>query len=481
MNKLLKFALFCTLSLTMAVGFTATASAATSGDYTYEVQADGTAQITGYNGAGGALTIPATVDGIPVTSVGSYIVISLEDTNAALNNTSVTSITFPDSVTSIGYRAFYYCAGITSVNFGSGLKEVGEQAFRRSPITSLNFPSGLTTIGGGAFDGFKGTTLVIPDSVTTLGTGAFSGTTVERVTLSKNITSIEASVFAYCRSLTDIVIPEGVTIIKDRAFYTCDSLVSVSLPSTVQTLSKSAFECCYSLTDINFPDGLTQIKESAFQECGALTAISLPDSITHIDNYAFRYCGGMSDVYYAGSEAQWNAIYMETKWNQGIEQSTIHYNSTGATAPVVETPVVTAPVATATATLSATNLQVNGSAVAAQAYMIDGNNYIKLRDLATMINGTAKNFEVTWNSDLKSIELQSGTAYTTAGSEMAMDGAQTTTATLSTSPIYVDGNLADLTAYNINDNNYFKLRDVMGLFDVEVGYDNTSNTATLTT
>ncbi len=135
----------------------------------------------------------------------------------------------------------------------------------------------------------------------------------------------------------------------------------------------------------------------------------------------------------------------------------------------------------ATATLSATNLQVDGEAVAVQAYMIDGNNYIKLRDLATMINGTENNFEVTWNSDFKSIELQSATSYTTTGSEMAMDGSQTTTATLSTSPIYVDGGLVDLTAYNISDNNYFKLRDVMGLFDVAVGYDSTSNTATLTT
>ncbi len=141
----------------------------------------------------------------------------------------------------------------------------------------------------------------------------------------------------------------------------------------------------------------------------------------------------------------------------------------------------TVSAATSTATLSATNLQVDGEAVAVQAYMIDSNNYIKLRDLATMINGTENNFEVTWNGDLGSIELQSGTAYTTAGGEMATDGAQTTTATLSTSPIYVDGNLADLTAYNINDNNYFKLRDVMELFDVAVGYDSASNTATLTT
>lgn len=479
MKKLLQFALFCTLALTMAIGFATTATAATSGDFSYEIQGDGTAQITGYNGAGGAITIPASVDGVPVTSVGSYIVISLEDTNSALNNTSVTSVTFPDSVTSIGYRAFYYCAGITSVNFGSGLKEVGEQAFRRAPITSLDFPSGLTTIGGGAFDGFKGTTIVLPDSVTTLGTGAFSGTTVESVTLSKNITTIEASMFAYC-PLTSIVIPEGVTIIKDRAFYHCANLVSISVPSTVKTMSKSAFEGCSTLTDINFPDGLAQINECAFQECGALTAISLPDSITHIDNYAFRYCGSLSDVYYTGSESQWNAIYTDSKWN-GIAQSTIHYNSAGTTTPVVETPVATAPVATATATLSATNLQVNGTPVAVQAYMIDGNNYIKLRDLAAMINGTAKNFEVTWNSDLKSIELQSTTAYTMAGSELAMDGANSVSATLSTSPIYVDGSLVDLTAYNISDNNYFKLRDVMGLFDVAVGYDSASNTATLTT
>ncbi len=151
--------------------------------------------------------------------------------------------------------------------------------------------------------------------------------------------------------------------------------------------------------------------------------------------------------------------------------------TTPVTLPDSTTPAAT----TATAVLSSTNLQVNGQAVAVQAYMINDNNYIKLRDLATMINGTGKNFEVTWNETLESIEMKSNSSYTSVGGEMATDGGQSVTATLTTSPIYLDGVLVELTAYNIADNNYFKLRDVMELFDVGVGYDDATETASLDT
>lgn len=130
---------------------------------------------------------------------------------------------------------------------------------------------------------------------------------------------------------------------------------------------------------------------------------------------------------------------------------------------------------------SPTKLTVNGVAVAADAYAINQNNYIKLRDLAYIINGTGKNFEVKWDGSKNAINLLSKTAYTPVGGELAKGDGQSKTATLATSAIYVDGVEKQLTAYVIGQNNYFKLRDVMQAFDVAVGYDGATGTATLDT
>ncbi|MDD3194140.1 MAG: WG repeat-containing protein, partial [Oscillospiraceae bacterium] len=136
---------------------------------------------------------------------------------------------------------------------------------------------------------------------------------------------------------------------------------------------------------------------------------------------------------------------------------------------------------TATAKPSPTKLMVNGKSVAANAYLIGQNNYIKLRDLAYLVNGTDKNFEVTWDGAKNAINLKSGTKYTTVAGDMAPASGGARTATRSSSTVYVDGMGRSLTAYTINGNNYFKLRDVMRVFDIAVGYDSATGTATLDT
>ncbi|MEG1878956.1 MAG: hypothetical protein RR211_04945, partial [Pseudoflavonifractor sp.] len=134
-----------------------------------------------------------------------------------------------------------------------------------------------------------------------------------------------------------------------------------------------------------------------------------------------------------------------------------------------------------TATPSATKLMVNGKAVSADAYLINQNNYIKLRDLATMINGTGKNFEVKWDGAKNAINLLSATGYTPAKGDMTPGDGKSKPATPSTSKIYVDGVEAPLKAYLIGQNNYFQLRDVMKTFNVYVGWDGATGTATLDT
>ena len=137
--------------------------------------------------------------------------------------------------------------------------------------------------------------------------------------------------------------------------------------------------------------------------------------------------------------------------------------------------------ATATASPSSAKVQINGKQVAFNAYSINDNNYFKLRDIAKVLSGTKKQFEVTWNGATKSIELKPNTAYTAVGGELVTGNAKQQTAKLSADTVYMNGNVASLTAYTINGNNYFKLRDLGKLLDFGVGWDNNSQTISIDT
>lgn len=130
--------------------------------------------------------------------------------------------------------------------------------------------------------------------------------------------------------------------------------------------------------------------------------------------------------------------------------------------------------ATATASPSSAKVQINGKQVTFDAYSINDNNYFKLRDIAKALSGTEKQFEVTWDGTTKSIELKPNTAYTAVGGELATGKAVKQTAKLSADTIYMNGNVASLTAYTINGNNYFKLRDLGKLLDFGVDWDGTA-------
>ena len=117
---------------------------------------------------------------------------------------------------------------------------------------------------------------------------------------------------------------------------------------------------------------------------------------------------------------------------------------------------------------------VNGKEVAFDAYTIDGSNYFKLRDLAYVLSGTEKQFEVGWDNASKTITLTSGQGYTANGSEMGAKSAGSKAAAVSASKLLIDGKEVALTAYTIDGNNYFKLRDIGQAFDFGIGWDNRS-------
>ena len=129
----------------------------------------------------------------------------------------------------------------------------------------------------------------------------------------------------------------------------------------------------------------------------------------------------------------------------------------------------------------ASKVLVNGTLIEFDAYTINNNNYFKLRDLAQAVNNTEKNFEVSWDGKKNAINLISNKPYTPAGGELTKGDGKAKAATLSTAKIYKDGKEVSLTAYTINGNNYFKLRDIAKAFDIGVTWDSKTNTVGIDT
>lgn len=121
-------------------------------------------------------------------------------------------------------------------------------------------------------------------------------------------------------------------------------------------------------------------------------------------------------------------------------------------------------------------VMIDGQEKLFEAYNIDGNNYFKLRDLAMVINGSKKQFQVEWNNEKQSINLISNMAYTAVDSEMKIGDGKIKNAVLNTSKVYKDGVVLDLLSYNINGNNFFKLRDVGDSFNIVVNWDESTKT-----
>lgn len=273
------------------------------------------------------ITIPSSYSGVAVVGVSN---------NALQNNAGISSLTIPNTVTSIGSYAFANMNNLKSVTFVSGNSTVslGKNAFYQcSALQSIVFPTKITSIPASCFEGCRSLTAVnIPSTVT----------------------SIQSQAFLGCSSLSGITIPAGVTSIGTKAFYNCQSVtsysvnsgngnykavggclmsydgsqfiqypigssaVSYTLPSGVKSISVGAFGFS-ELQSVSLSSGLTDIGGNAFSYCTSLSSISIPNTVTTIGVSAFLHCSALKSVTIPASVTDFESAFTSC----GLESVTL--------------------------------------------------------------------------------------------------------------------------------------------------------------
>ena len=223
-----------------------------------------------------------------LTAIGNY---------AFQSCTGLTSITIPNSVTTIGYQAFYNCSNL-SVTIPNSVTSIGSSAFYNcSHLASV--PNFVMSVGIDAFDGTAWFTnqpvgLVYAGKVAYKYKGSMPSNT--SISLQEGTSEITARAFWYCSNLTSVTIPNSVTNIGYDAFYNCSGLTSVAIPNSVTGIGGSAFYGCSGLTSVTFGNSVTSISNSAFYGCSRLTNVTIPNSVTSIEYQAFSNCSGLTSV-----------------------------------------------------------------------------------------------------------------------------------------------------------------------------------------
>ncbi|MCL1835709.1 MAG: leucine-rich repeat domain-containing protein [Oscillospiraceae bacterium] len=232
-------------------------------EYMYNVYSDHI-ELVKYIGYLKTVEVPAQIDGLPVTHIGC-------DCFAIACHIKITSVSLPETITTILSGAFRGCRQIRTLDLPSSLRYIGNYAF--SFLVSLE-------------------TLRIPDNVVSMGFGAFRN----------------------CISLVSVEIPEGTLRIGNDCFYRCTELKTVNISNGVVDIDGWSFRMCDNLESVTIGDSVVNIGDSVFYECVCLDSIEVPGSVEKIGDTAFYSRRGITVGCEQGSYAQQYAVDNKLKY-----------------------------------------------------------------------------------------------------------------------------------------------------------------------
>lgn len=221
------------------------------------------------------------------------------------------NVTIPQSITQIEEAAFAYCSKLATISLPSNLTTIGADCFRATSLTSITLPEGMTTLEYGTFAQSELTSIKLPKSLKqitagkyhTIGyssreeeeeEGGFSNPNPKAYNISEN----ESGTFFDCKELQTVDINGAVlTTLGNQTFRKCDKLQSIDLITTkVEEISANSFYDCVNLQSITFPATLKTIGSNAFYNCKKIKSINLSaTSLTKIDDW-FRYADSLRIV-----------------------------------------------------------------------------------------------------------------------------------------------------------------------------------------
>lgn len=300
----------------------------TSGNYTYVLQADGTAVITEYSnpfpfrsdaqngirysvdeyGNRFVLYLPEELDGHLVSTVRSGAFVNVN------NNLCQVDLVIPNTMVDIAPHAF---SGSMVHRFmvspshpkyavmGDGLVEkdtmrLVHYAYREvleNGAQTLNVPDGIRIIGPCVFAGVGAKEIILPQSLERIEEEAFyMARDMKKIHIPENVTAIGEAAFGECTMLEEVGLPSNLVEIGNNVFYCCRSLQQIMLPDSIKKLNAGAFAYCVSLQQVELPNVIEHLGTGAFIDCWALESIKLPDTVKHIGPLAFSGCKSLKNI-----------------------------------------------------------------------------------------------------------------------------------------------------------------------------------------
>lgn len=226
---------------------------------------------------------------------------------------NITSITFPNSITSVGRAAFYCCSLLDSVVLPEKVTVIGDMLFANcTSLRRVVIPEGLTLIDNSAFNSCHSLdSLIIPNSVTRIEDWAFAGCKgLTYVEMSRGLTYVGRGAFGDCGALKTVIIPDlsswsminfgdynsnPLTTTKTLKINN-EEIRDLVIPDDVTYIGDYAFRGCTSITSVTMGEHVTKIGTSAFYGCKNCASITIGENVTSIGSWAFYGCSAMTSL-----------------------------------------------------------------------------------------------------------------------------------------------------------------------------------------